>query len=74
MAESEAIADGFEELMWIDSDIAFEPRSVQQLRLYGLPTVAGLYPKKIEKAWSSQFLPDQWTLNLGEGGGLMEIL
>jgi hypothetical protein len=71
---AEAIADGFEELMWIDSDIAFEPRSVQRLRLHGLPIVAGLYPKKIEKAWASQFLPDQRTLTLGEGGGLIEVL
>ncbi len=71
---AEAIAEGFEELMWIDSDIAFEPRSVQRLRLHGLPIVAGLYPKKIEKAWSSRFLPDQRTLTLGEGGGLIEIL
>ena len=29
---SEALADGFEELMWIDSDIAFEPSSVHRLR------------------------------------------
>ena len=43
---SEAIADGFEELMWIDSDIAFEPQSVQRLRSHGLPIVCGLYPKK----------------------------
>jgi hypothetical protein len=71
---SEALADGFEELMWIDSDIAFEPRSVQRLRLHGLPIVAGLYPKKIEKAWSSRFLPEQRSLTLGENGGLVEVL
>ena len=71
---SEAIAEGFEELMWIDSDIAFEPRSVQRLRSHNLAVVCGLYPKKVEKAWSSQFLPGQRTLMLGEGGGLVEIL
>src|SRR5208337_5194826 len=46
---SESIADGFEELMWIDSDIAFEPQSVQRLRSLGLPIVCGLYPKKLER-------------------------
>ena len=71
---SEAIAEGFEELMWIDSDIAFEPRSVQRLRSHSLPFVCGLYPKKVEKAWSSQFLPGQRIVTLGEGGGLIEIL
>ena len=71
---SEAIADGFEELMWIDSDIAFEPQSVQRLRSHGLPIVCGLYPKKLEREWSSQFLPGQKSITLGEGGGLIEIL
>ena len=71
---SESIADGFEELMWIDSDIAFEPQSVQRLRSHGLPIVCGLYPKKVEREWSSQFLPGQKSITLGEGGGLIEIL
>src|SRR5271166_3214675 len=71
---SEAIADGFEELMWIDSDIAFEPQSVQRLRSHGLPIVCGLYPKKAEKEWSSQLLPGQKSITLGESGGLIEIL
>jgi hypothetical protein len=71
---SEAIADGFEELMWIDSDIAFEPQSVQRLRSHDLPIVCGLYPKKAEKEWSSKLLPGQKSIALGDGGGLIEIL
>ena len=71
---SESIADGFEELMWIDSDIAFEPQSVQRLRSHGLPIVCGLYAKKLETEWSSQFLPGQKSVTLGEGGGLIEVL
>ncbi len=34
---TDALAEGFEELMWIDSDIAFEPQSVDRLRAHGLP-------------------------------------
>lgn len=71
---SEALADGFEELMWIDSDIAFEPSSVQRLRAHGVPVICGLYPKKVEKEWSCCFLPDQASITMGEGGGLVEIL
>jgi hypothetical protein len=71
---SEALADGFEELMWIDSDIAFEPASVLRLRAHDLPVVCGLYPKKVEKEWSCQFLPGQAAITMGEGGGLLEIL
>lgn len=71
---SEAMAEGFEELMWIDSDIAFEPQSVQRLRSHGLPMVCGLYPKKAEKEWSSRLLPGQKSITMGEGGGIVEIL
>jgi hypothetical protein len=47
---------------------------VQRLRSHGLPIVCGLYPKKVEREWSSQFLPGQKSITLGEGGGLIEIL
>ena len=45
---TQALADGFEELMWIDSDIAFDPSSVDRLRAHALPLVCGMYPTKIE--------------------------
>src|SRR5271157_5773624 len=66
---SESIANGFEELMWVDSDIAFEPQSVQRLRSHVLPIVCGLYPKKLEREWSSQFLPGQKAVTLGKAEG-----
>src|SRR5450759_5199347 len=59
---SEALADGFEELMWIDSDMAFEPQSVQRLRAHGLPIVCGLYPKKADKEWSSRLMPGEKSI------------
>src|SRR5205823_4356169 len=34
---SDALADGFEELMWIDADIVFDPDDVETLRAHGLP-------------------------------------
>jgi hypothetical protein len=71
---ADALAEGFEELMWIDSDMAFEPRSVGQLRAHGLPLVCGLYPKKIEKALTAQLLPGTREIVFGQGGGVVEIL
>src|SRR5215510_12758442 len=41
-----ALGDGFDELMWIDSDIVFEPDAVDRLRSHDLPLVAAIYPKK----------------------------
>src|SRR5271155_1254770 len=43
-----ALADGFDELMWIDDDIAFDPTCVDRLRSHNLPLVCGLYPTKVE--------------------------
>src|SRR5690348_1612382 len=41
-----ALGDAFDELIWIDSDIVFEPDDVDRLRGHGLPIVGGLYAKK----------------------------
>jgi hypothetical protein len=70
---TDAVAEGYDELMWVDSDMAFEPQSVTKLRAHGQPIVAGLYPKKVEKRLTSQLLPGTDRLTMGEGGGLIEI-
>ncbi len=70
---TDALADGFEELMWIDADIAFEPRSVERLRGHGLPIACGLYPVKGEKRLSSVLLPGTREVVFGSEGGLLEI-
>src|SRR5215813_4903128 len=43
---TDALAEGFDELMWIDADIGFDPDSVDRLRDHGLPISCGIYPKK----------------------------
>jgi hypothetical protein len=70
---TEALAAGFEELMWIDADIAFEPASIPRLRSHNLPIVCGLYPTKIEKRLTSGLLPGTATVTFGRDGGLLEI-
>jgi hypothetical protein len=70
---TDAVADGFEELMWIDSDMAFLPESVDRLRSHDLPLVCGLYPTKIERRLTSLVLPDTKQIIFGQQGGLVEI-
>jgi hypothetical protein len=65
---TDAIADGFEELMWIDSDMAFEPKSVERLRGHNLPPVCGRYPTKLEKKLTSLLLPDTHHVTFGPEG------
>lgn len=47
---TDALADGFDETMWIDADIGFDPDDVERLRGHGLPIVCGIYPKKGKRA------------------------
>lgn len=70
---TDALLDGFEETMWIDSDIDFHADSVKQLRSHGLPIVCGLYPQKKFRALSSKPLPATEKLTFGQGGGLVEF-
>ncbi len=68
-----ALRDGFDDLMWIDSDISFEPDDVARLRSHELPIAAGIYAKKGAPAFAVHLLPDASALRVGEGGGLVEV-
>jgi hypothetical protein len=71
---SQAIRDGFEEMMWIDSDVGFNPNDVDKLRGRDLPLCCGLYPKKDAKSFACHFLPGTEKMVFGRGGGLNEVL
>jgi Sulfotransferase family len=68
-----ALRDGFEELLWIDSDIAFEPDAVERLRSHALPITCGVYPKKGNRSFSSSFSSGTRQVLFGSSGGLIEI-
>jgi hypothetical protein len=70
---SDALADGFDELMWIDSDIGFDPDDVAKLGAHGLPIVCGVYPKKGKNALACNLLPETDRVTFGQGGGILEI-
>ena len=70
---TDALAEGFEELLWIDSDIEFHPDDVERLRAHGLPIVCGIYPKKGMRAISCHVMPGTEELVFGETGGLVEV-
>ncbi|MEJ2865198.1 hypothetical protein [Actinomycetospora flava] len=70
---SDALADGFDELMWIDADVVFDVADVEMLRDSGVPVVCGVYPKKDTRALSCHLLPGTDTVHFGRHGGLLEI-
>src|SRR5580698_3239645 len=68
-----ALSDGYEELLWIDSDIGFEPEAVDRLRSHALPIVGGLFARRGVVQFGCRFLPNTGELTLGEGGGRAEV-
>jgi hypothetical protein len=70
---SDALADGFDELMWIDSDVVFDVADVQRLRDSDAPVICGIYPKKNKRALSCHLLPGTRNVLFGSRGRLIEI-
>ena len=71
---TKALAAGFEETFWIDSDIDFNPDSVDRLRAYNLPITCGIYPRKGSRAIAAHTLPGTTQFGMGKGTGLVKIL
>lgn len=71
---TEALRDGYQELMWIDSDIAFEPDAVDALRAADEPLICGIYPKKGQRDVAAYALPGTEKLVFGQDGGIVELL
>jgi hypothetical protein len=69
-----ALVEGFEETMWIDSDVEFETDAVDRLRSHGEPIVCGIYPQKGRRALACHAMPGTEKLVFGGTGGLAEIL
>lgn len=70
---TDALRDGFEETMWIDSDVGFDADDVDRLRCHKEPVVCGIYPKKGRRELACHVLPGTLHLSFGEQGGLQEI-
>jgi len=72
-AATAALRDGFDDLIWIDSDIRFDADDVTRLLAYELPIVAGVYAKKGIQDLAVHLEPGTEELKVGEGGGLYDV-
>lgn len=70
----DALKDGFERLLWVDADIAFEVTDVDRLVADDRPFICGIYPKKNARALACHLMPGTSEVVFGEEGGLIEIL
>jgi hypothetical protein len=71
---TEALAEGFDELMWIDADTEFHPEAVKLLRSQQLPIVGGICAIKNEQRLACTTLEADSEIIFGERGGLKELL
>lgn len=70
---TDALSQGYDETLWIDSDIGFNPNDVEVLRRHQLPIVCAIYSKKGVRALAAHVLPGTNSLTFGKSGGLVEI-
>ena len=70
---TDALAQGFDEILWIDADIVFDPLDVERLRAHDVPLIAGVYPKKGTRALALHIEKGTEAMTLGEGGGVVPV-
>ena len=68
-----ALAEGFEELVWVDSDTRFSPDAITRLRSHNLPIVGGICAVKGERRFACKTLTGDSEIVFGEMGGLKEL-
>ena len=69
-----AIDDGYEHLIWIDSDIAFYPWDVYKLLTHNLTFVTATYTIKGWARLTTKFYPYFTEIKFGKDGGLYESI
>lgn len=70
-----ALERGFDETLWVDADICFDPQDVDRLRAHKLPIVAGIYARKSPCGrFAMAPMPGTVEITMGEAGGLTEVL
>jgi hypothetical protein len=75
-----ALAEGYAETLWIDSDIVFHPDDIDTLRMTSVPEqsdlpgiLSGIYAKKGTRELTVEFFPKQESIRFGVGGGLVRV-
>jgi hypothetical protein len=73
MIATGALHEGYEELLWIDSDIAFTADAVEQLCAHDVTVVGGVYSQKGRRGLCMNPLDLPATITFGPQGGLVEV-
>jgi hypothetical protein len=70
---TQALEEPYEEFLWIDSDMKFDPDDVDRLRSHGLPLVGGFYAGRGKPDLSCRPLAGTTEIAFGQGGSPVEV-
>ena len=71
---TQALAAGYEEILWIDSDVGFQVADVERLRGHGLLLVGGIYVKKGATQLASSNVPETKSMVFEPTAAPLEVL
>jgi len=70
---SDALKNGWKELLWVDASVDFDIGGIGLARRSGKSIVGALYPTADGTSWATHFLDGTSELKLGAHGGLLEV-
>src|SRR5688572_15160412 len=70
---ADALAAGFNELLWVHPNLVFDPDDIQRLRALKSPITSGVYPLVAARSFACEFFPGIGVVRFGRGGGPMEV-
>lgn len=70
---SNALSKGYEWILWIDSDVIFDPECIKGMESHGKEVVGGICALRSDRRFNCIFRNDQTEVTFGEGGGLLEV-
>jgi hypothetical protein len=73
LAATQALADGFDGLLWIDDDVIFRPDDAIRLHQSGEALIGGIYAKKGRRELAVHAAPGTTSFTFGPQGGLVEV-
>jgi hypothetical protein len=68
-----ALDQGFDALLWVDSDQEFEPSCAERLDEHAVPFASALIARRGARDFACVFEPETQQIGLGTEGGLLQV-
>lgn len=71
---SQALHEGYERILWVDSDVIFDPEDALRMESHGKEIVGGVCALRSATRFNCIFESNQIEVVFGEGGGLLKVV